>query len=599
MSTKIRDDVVNKIREQNDIVEVIGEYVKLTKRGKNHFGLCPFHGEKTPSFSVEQEKQLFHCFGCGKGGNVFTFIEEIENIPYREAIQFLAKRVDYALPTTQITDRQYSEETNQLFSAYDWLVKYYHHLLKYSEQGEEALQYIRQRGLSDETIERFEIGFAPHDSELTVSFLQQKGFQMPFLVKHRLLNSTNQGSYLDPFRGRLIFPIENHTGKRVAFGGRALGDQQPKYLNSPEHTLFHKAHILYNFSQARGHIRKQDEVIVFEGYLDVLAAYQANVRNVVATLGTALSAEQAKLIKRTANTVIVCYDGDEAGLQASYDAALILREHGNDVKIARLPDGQDPDDYIQSFGSEKFRREILDMSDSFIKFLLQYEKSKYNLTVDSERIRYIENMTKHLATIESSIEREYYINDLADEFQISAQVITEDVEQERSKLNRSLKDNKPINRNTNIRMPQPNETLLPAHMRAERLLLAYMMKHPQVIERVQREIGIQFTVAEHQVIVTHIYALYESSNSIDVSELVDKVDDASINSIVSELAIMNTSTQINDREIDDNIRLIKSEFTHKDHLQALKRKQKLEKNPILAAEIGMKIIELTKQMKSM
>src|SRR5699024_8890742 len=214
-------------------------------------------------------------------------------------------------------------------------------------------------------------------------------------------------------------------------------------------------------------------VIVFEGYLDVLAAYQANVRNVVATLGTALSAEQAKLIKRTANTVIVCYDGDEAGLQASYDAALILREHGNDVKIARLPDGQDPDDYIQSFGSEKFRREILDTSDSFIKFLLQYEQNKYNLSVDSERIHYIDDMMKNLAKIESFIEREYYINGLADEFQLSSQVITEDIQQERSKINSRLKDNKPINRNTNIRMPQPKQTLLPAHITAERLLLAY------------------------------------------------------------------------------------------------------------------------------
>src|SRR5699024_556818 len=231
MSTKIRDDVVNEIREQNDIVEVIGEYVRLTKRGKNHFGLCPFHEEKTPSFSVDQEKHLFHCFGCGKGGNVFTFIGEIENIPYVEAIQFLARRVDYSLPTVQANETKHSRETNEVFSAYDWLVKFYHHLLKYSEQGAEALTYIKERGVSEETIERFQVGFAPHDSKLTVEFLQQKDFPLPFLVKHRLLNTTDQENYLDPFRGRLIFPIENHAGKTIAFGGRAFNDEQPKYLN--------------------------------------------------------------------------------------------------------------------------------------------------------------------------------------------------------------------------------------------------------------------------------------------------------------------------------------------------------------------------------
>lgn len=597
MTTRIQEEVVNEVREQNDIVEVIGEYVQLTRRGKNHFGLCPFHEEKTPSFSVEQEKQLFHCFGCGKGGNVFTFIEEIENIPYVEAIQFLARRIDYTLPTVKTSRTNYSQETNQLFSAYDWLVKFYHHLLKYSEQGEEALAYIKERGLTDETIERFQIGFAPRDSNLTVEFLQQKEFPLPFLVKHRLLNSHDQQNYLDPFRGRLTFPIENHSGKPVAFGGRAFADEQPKYLNSPEHKLFQKAQTLYNFSNARGHIRKQNEVIVFEGYLDVIAAYQANVRNVVATLGTALSIAQAKLLKRTAQTVIICYDGDEAGLQASYEAAVVLREQGNEVKVARLTDGLDPDDYINSYGGEKFRQEIIDTSDTYFKFLLHYKKNDYNMSVDSERIRYIEEMTEHLAMIESPIAREYYVKEIADEFQLSEQVILQGLNQHLEKLNRRFQDNLPQNRNTSIHVHQSTNTLLPASIRAEKLLLAYMIKYPHIIERVQAEIGIQFSLVEHQVIVTHIYALYEVEDSIDVSELVDKVNDDQIKNVVTSLAVMNISESLNEAAIDDYIQLIKSEFTHKAHLQSLKQKQKLEKNPLLAAEIGLQIIELQKQMK--
>lgn len=597
MTSRIKEDIVNELREQNDIVEVIGEYVQLTRRGKNHFGLCPFHDEKTPSFSVEQEKQLFHCFGCGKGGNVFTFISEIENVPYPEAIQILARRVGYILPTIESNQTKYSEEANQLFSAYDWLVKFYHHLLKYSEQGEKALSYIKQRGITDETIERFQLGFAPLDSNLTAEFLEQKNFPLPFLVKHRLLNSTEQQDYLDPFRGRLIFPIDNHAGKTVAFGGRALADEQPKYLNSPEHKLFHKAQTLYNFANARGHIRKQNEVIIFEGYLDVIASYQANVRNVVATLGTALSEEQAKLLRRTAQTVIICYDGDAAGIEASYEAANILQKHVNEVKVARLPDQLDPDDYIGSYGGDKFRHEILDTSDTFFQFLLQYKKSNYNMAVDSERIRYIEEMTKHLAAIESPIEREYYVKDLADEFHISEQVILQDLEKHRAKQNRRFQDNIPGNRNTNIQVHQTTESLPPAHIRAEKLLLAYMIKFPHIIDRIQAEIGIQFSLTEHQVIVTHIYALYEAKNSIDVSELVDKVNDDQIRDVVTKLAMMNTNEELNEIEINDYIQLIKSEFTYKDQLQSLKRKQKLEKNPLLAAEIGMQIIELKKQMK--
>lgn len=597
MSGKIADEVVNEIRSQNDIVEVISEYVQLTKRGRNHFGLCPFHEEKTPSFSVEQEKQLFHCFGCGKGGNVFTFISEIENIPYPEAIRFLARRVHYDLPEINKAQNNYSKETNDLFLAYDWLVKFYHHLLKYSEQGEEALSYIKKRGLTEETIERFQIGFAPYDSELTVEFLQQKDFSLPFLVKHRLLNVTDQQRYLDPFRGRLIFPIHNHSGKTVAFGGRTFYKEEPKYLNSPEHKLFRKAQILYNYSKARGHIRKQNEVIVFEGYLDVITADQAQVRNVVATLGTSLSEEHAKLLRRTAKTVVLCFDGDQAGLDASYEAATILRRFNNEVKIARLPEGLDPDDYIQQYGGESFRREVIDPSDTFVQFLLNYKKSNYHMAVDSERIAYIEEMAKYLAMIQSPIEREYYMKELANEFNLSEQVIAQAIEQHRSQINHHFKDKPGQIRNTNIQTQSRQTTMLPAHILAEQRLLAYMIKYPHIIDRVQNEIGIHFSLAEHQVIVTHLYALYESSPSIELSELVDKVDDEEIRNRVSALAVLEIDDELNNEEIDDYIRLIKAQFTYEQQLQSLKQKQKLEKNPLLQAEIGMQIIELKNQMK--
>src|SRR5690625_527783 len=599
MSRKIPEEIVNEVRAQNDIVEVISEYVQLTRRGRNYFGLCPFHEEKTPSFSVEQEKQLFHCFGCGKGGNVFTFIQEIEQINYVDAIQLLAKRVDLELPSIGTDRPSYSKEAEQVFVAYDWLVKFYHHLLKYSEHGKEALKYLQKRGITEETIDRFQLGFSPHDSDLTVQFLQQKQFPLPFLVKHRLLNTTDQERHVDPFRGRIVFPIENLHGKSVAFGGRALGDEQPKYLNSPEHQLFHKAQILYNFGNARAHIRKLNEVIVFEGYLDVLAAHQAKIPNVVATLGTALSEKQAQLLKQTAKTVILCYDGDEAGLTASFEAAQLLNKQKVDVRIARLPDRLDPDDYLRKYGSESFRREIIEVSDPYITFFMHYKKRAYNMSVDHERIRYIEDMAKQLARLDSLIEREFYAKELAKEFEVSEQVIIQDIEQYREKISNDKKDNRTYNRNTNIHIDNSTKPLVPAYLQAEKRLIAHMISYPHLIERVQTEIGIHFNEPIHQVIVTHLYGLYEESNSIDVSELVDKVNDEQIKNVITNLAMLDTNEEHNEMEINDYIRRIKSESTDKARLRELKQKQKLEKNPILAAEIGMKIIELKKQMKSL
>lgn len=599
MNQKIPETLVKEIRAKNDIVEVISEYVQLTRRGRNYFGLCPFHEEKTPSFSVEPEKQLFHCFGCGKGGNVFTFIQEVEELNYVSAVELLAKRVDMDLPSFRKGKPAYSKEAEQVFSAYEWLVKFYHHLLKYSEHGKEALRYLKERGITEATIDRFQLGFSPHDSDLTVQFLQQKQFPLPFLVKHRLLNETEQGSYVDPFRGRLVFPIENHHGKPVAFGGRALQDQQPKYLNSPEHFLFQKAQLLYNFSRAKPHIRKTNEVIVFEGYLDVLTAQQVKINHVVATLGTALSDNQAKLLRQTAKTVILCYDGDEAGLTASFEAAQRLNEQKVDVRIARLPEGLDPDDYIRTYGGERFREEVIDVSDPYMTFFIHYKKRFYNMAVDHDRIRFIEDMAKALANIDSTIEREFYAKELAKEFELSEQVILHDINQHREKINKLKKDNPAYNRNTNTHIDHSATVFIPAYLQAERRLIAYMIAYPHLIERVQDEIGIHFNDPVHQVIVTHLYGLYEESNRIDVSELVDKVNDEEIKRTITNLAMLEINEGLNQREISDYIKRIKAESTDIARLKELKRKQKLEKNPILAAEIGMKIIELEKQMKSL
>src|SRR5699024_7138819 len=429
------------------------------------------------------------------------------------------------------------------------------------------------------------------ESELTVQFLKNKGFHTQSLVKIGLLSTSDNTAFRDVFRGRVIFPIKNHLGRPVAFGGRAFQEEEPKYLNSPEHELFHKGNLLYHFHTAKNHIRKQNQAIIFEGYMDVIAAHQAGIKNGVATLGTSLTPQQAKLLKRYVDSAVICYDGDDAGIQASFEAANILHQQGCNVKIAQVKDQLDPDDYIQLYGGKQFVEQVIDLSDSYFSFYMQYKKRQYNLQTDDERVRYIEDIVKQLAvTIKSPIELEYYVNEIADEFNLSTDIIYHDMEkyQQKQKLNPSYQANSqptvPYNQLTNKQM-------YAAFEKAERILLAYMLKYPSILEKVQRELGIQFNVEAHKIILTYLYALYEDSQEINISKLMDKLTEEHLRTIVAELSITEMNEDITDEELQDYIQVIRQENSEVASIETLKRKQKKETNPILAAQIGLEIIE--------
>lgn len=596
MANGLPDELIDQIRNENDIVEVIGEYVQLKKQGKNYFGLCPFHDEKSPSFSVVKEKQFFHCFGCGKSGNVFNFLMEKETFTFIEAVQFLAERVHISLPEAPTKRSSMSEEQTANLEAHDWLTKFYHHLLKYAEDGKEALSYLKDRSISDETIQQFQLGFAPADSKFTTEFLEEKGFHLQFLVKAGLLSTSDNVHFNDIFRNRVIFPIKNHLGKTVAFGGRAIHGEQPKYLNSKEHELFHKGQLFYNFDLAKNHIRKQNSVIIFEGYMDVIQAYQAGIKNGVATLGTALSESQVKLIKRYVNQVTLCYDSDDAGLKAAYESAVMFQRNGTNVRIATMRDGLDPDDYIRQYGGEAFQRDVLDVSDTFMKFYMTYKRKDFNLAVDSERITYVEHITKALATVESPIEREYYVKELADEFNLSTDIIHHDINTHKNRMKRNNMDNVNNYSDTTVTAPVRQRTLR-AHIRAERQLIALMFHHPYIVSKVQQELGVQFTQEAHRVILTHVYGLFEEYGEVSVSELFDKISDEHIKQLLTEIAMIEVNDAISDAELNDYIMTIQKEVSNGDYLRSLKRKQKEEKDPILAAKIGLEILNIQKQLK--
>ncbi|RWZ60050.1 DNA primase [Halobacillus fulvus] len=602
MAGHIPEEKVDEIRRSADIVDVIGEYVDLKKQGRNYFGLCPFHGESTPSFSVSADKQIFHCFGCGKGGNVYTFLMEIEGYGFLQSVKHLADQLNIELPE-QVMDEEPTEsnkESQDILEAHQWLAKLYHHLLKNSKEGQNAFQYLIERGFSEETIQKYQIGFSPTSKDFVVTFLEKKGFHPQTMVKAGLLSSNDRGEYTDRFRGRVIFPLRNHLGKTVAFAGRSMGDQQPKYLNSPETDLFQKGKLLYNFDYARATIRKQKKVILFEGFVDVISADQAGIHNGVGTMGTSMSSTQANLLKRYVDDVIICYDGDQPGLAAALKAAKLLKETGCQTSIARVPDGMDPDEFIQKNGGDRFQREVLDTSETYIAFLMSYLKRDYNLQLEGDRITYIEKVLQEIATLDRAVEREHHINQIANEFELSADTLKEEVQQIQRQTGRGQRKEQ-ANRPAKPAQAPIKKKLLPAFHNAERMLIAYMLKDPIIADKVQEELGGGFNISEHQVIVTHLYAYYEEGNEANVSDFIENIEDSSIKNTIIELAMAPLNEEVSDQEIHDCISRIKAENSDRTDIKALEddlKKAEQQKEHIKAAEIAMKIIQRKKELKN-
>lgn len=353
MKHPIPDEILDEIRRLCNIVNIIGEYISLEKRGKNYLGLCPFHSEKTPSFSVSEEKQLYYCFGCGAAGNVFGFVMKMEGLTFPEAVRFLARRVGVHIPSPERLLRQEKSLEEKLIAASELAARFFCYNLDKTESGKKAKEYLRKRGITADTSEFFKLGYAPRGWDNFLKAAQREGFPPEVLLKAGLVSSREGGGYYDRFRDRLMFPICNHTGRVVGFGGRALpwGDKDsPKYLNSPETPVFNKSSMLYGFHLARSYIRSAQSAIIVEGYTDVIAAYQAGFKNVVASLGTSLTDSQGKLLRSQAKEILIAYDADAAGRSATWRGFNLLQDLGCAVKVVELPADSDPDSFIRQNG---------------------------------------------------------------------------------------------------------------------------------------------------------------------------------------------------------------------------------------------------------
>ncbi|WP_102345565.1 DNA primase [Bacillus sp. Marseille-P3661] len=603
MGNRIPDETIEKISKQADIVEVISEYVQLKKQGRNYFGLCPFHGEKSPSFSVSAEKQIFHCFGCGAGGNVFSFIMDLEKCSFIEAVKIVADKlkIDVDLDDNQnVVGFGSSNKFLSIYRAHDLLQKFYHHFLVNTKEGSEALQYLRKRGFTDEVIDKFQIGYAPNSWDVVTRFLHKRGFDVHEMYQAGLVNQReSDGNYFDRFRDRIMFPIWDLQSRTIAFGGRILYEGEPKYLNSPETQIFNKGKILYGLNIARSQIRKKQQVVLFEGYVDVISAWRAGVDNGIATLGTALTEEQATLIRRNVDNVIICYDSDSAGINAAYRAAGILQNAGCNVKIAKMPDGYDPDDYIQQYGIESFNTNVINASITLMTFKFDYLKRGKNLQNEGELIKYIEEVLTEISQLPKAVERDHYLRQISNEYSLSLDAL----KSQQTQIYKSLRKNKDIstfNRNNNSNYQFfAKKKLLPAYHNAERLLLAHMIRDVNIAQQIKEQIGCGFNIDEHNAIALVVYGFYEEGVAPTFGNIIQKLDDEHIKRMVSEIAMLDINEDITENELTDYIKQVMNHPKWLKIKEIEKEKETAEKQQdhLKAAQIAMQIIQMKKELK--
>lgn len=606
---RIPDHVIDAVLKAHDIVEVVGKYVHLTKQGHYLKGLCPFHSEKTPSFTVTPEKQIYHCYGCGAGGQVIRFVAEIEGLSFGQAVRKLAEEANLQVglgASHTGAETKESKERAKLLEAYELADKLYQYILHNTEQGKAAKQYLMGRGITGKLMETFGIGYAPSRWDTLVNLLDKKQFPLPLMEQGGLISAKQDGTgYVDKFRDRVMFPIRDWKGQTIAFGGRLMGDGQPKYLNSPESMLFHKSRTLYNLHASRPQIRKMQEIVLFEGYMDVIRSWDAGVTNGVATMGTALTPEHAEAIRRLAERVTVAYDGDNAGQSAAYKSIPLLENAGCQVKIAVIPGGMDPDEYIASHGSERFVREVIETAVPSIKYKLLYFRKNYRMQEDGERLRYIQQALRLIAGLTSPIEREHYVKDLTSEFRYSYDSAMQTLNEIRLQTEKNSRsgDNKPNPWNNGMNDGKPREqtpSMIPAYQFAERQLLAVMMLDRDVSQYVERRLGDEFNMEAHAAIAAYLYAYYAQGYEPNASMFIGMLQDDKLESLASSLTLIDNRNGVNEAVIDDYIREIKKYPL----LQQLERKREEIKQAERmgdiprALQLGSEIISLEKQLKS-
>jgi DNA primase len=577
------DGWLSELYAKNDIVDVISAYTSLSERGGQFWGLCPFHKEKTPSFSVSKEKQLYYCFGCKQGGNVANFVMNTENVSFVEAVEMLAKRANVDMPKT-IKDNEYEkykQKRQQIAEMHRIAARFYHDML-FSPKGQKALAYLKKRGIEDTVIKRFGIGYAPDSWDSVLSLVKQKGYP-PNVIKDSGLVSIKDSKMFDAFRNRIMFPIFNVFGDIIAFGGRGLGDSGPKYLNTKETIAFKKKRNLYGIDLIRK-IKKVKSVVIVEGYMDVVSLYAHGVKSVVASLGTALTKEQALLLKRYTKDVFIAYDGDEAGEIATIKALRILSEQGFQVKVIRFEEGLDPDDYIKKHGLGGFAKKVRS-APSAIGYRLDIAKRNFDLDTDDGKERYAVAAAEIIASIESPIIKERYAKRLTKETGFSQDSILKQTEK------------KDVHKNTNANN-RYNSIKKSDYDSVESAFLAYIIANASDIITIADQIRIDdFNTESHKNIFSALYDSVKRGIQPTYAELISELEYEADRSEVARLSGMRVVADNPEEYLKDcisHMRIQRLTQIRQELIDRLRDASGEEKRNLLA-EIGEKDKELNQR----
>ncbi|UFS72463.1 DNA primase [Geomonas sp. RF6] len=506
----IPEEKVREVRERAPILEVISEYMSLRKSGANYQGLCPFHGEKTPSFNVNPARGIFHCFGCGVGGNVISFVMRMEGMSFPGAVRFLAKRVGVDIPERPLTreEKRQVDELELLYGISEMAAHFYRRVLESDEAGEAGRRYLERRGVDKETAAAYRMGFAPAGWDGLTKFLERKGVALPLAEKLGLVRKSDGGKYYDTFRNRLLFTIADLHGRPIGFGGRVMDDSLPKYINSPESPIYHKSEVLFGLDLAKKGVRETGSVIIVEGYFDHLALYRAGYTNVVATCGTALTTPHLKVLRRYAEKVYTLFDGDEAGRKATFRSMELFLEDGMPAKVVQVPDGDDPDDFVKERGADAFG-ELLDGALPIFEFYYRDLLKRVDAKTVEGKVAFIDEVAPRLMKMANPVERSLYEKEVCRAVGIDLRTLHKRMGVTPEPVRAPVR-------------PAPRPVREKPGGGIEETLLSLMVKFPEVAERVAQQ-GVETLFSPAYAELAGDIVAQRGHESIDVAQVVEKV----------------------------------------------------------------------------
>ncbi|WP_081461286.1 DNA primase [Weissella koreensis] len=608
------DELVENIRQSVNIVDVVSPYVALKKQGRNLFGRCPWHEERTPSFSVNEEKQIFHCFSCGRGGNAFTFLMEKEELSFPQAVAKVASMTGIELDSTYTVSsdekRQISQHQRDLLALYDEATKFYHYLLVNAEIGDDALQYLHQRGLDDTTIDAYMLGYAPEGDAL-YNYFNEKKVDYQLMRESELFIVWDDGTLHDRFVDRILFTIRNREGAPIAFSGRRMSNDTTiaKYMNSPESALFDKSEELFNFDLAKTTIKKSKVVILFEGFMDVIAAFQAGIHNGVASMGTSLTKTQVRRLGQSAEEINIAYDADTAGQAATYRAIDLINKNSSlKIKIINIPDGQDPDEYLRSQGIDALREVLTRNLKDPVEFNLNYLRKDYDLSNQSDIFNYIEQVLPVLAQVKEPLVRQTYMQQLATEFNVSSSGLEEQLRNlmmqqqvSRQTENTRVKDNYvPILETPNL----VEKPVLSQVEQAEQILLTWMLKHQDAWLKVTSRLDFHFV----DVVYETLFMLadgYKQKNQIQEidnwADFMDFVKEPDLVRVLSQLDQIDDAMMQELDQVDEYIGVLLNRAPLEEKIKQKQRElleAKQVNNEVLATQLSFEVLSLLREKQA-